>query len=52
MRGLYRIAFTTYKAGEVKGTFVAQVGAPVKIPGIIIAKDLDTLVKKIKESKK
>jgi hypothetical protein len=51
VRGLYRIAFTTYKAGQVNGTFVAQVGAPVKIPGIVIAKDLDTLLKKIKAGK-
>jgi hypothetical protein len=26
VRGLYRIAFTTYKRGEVKGSFVASVG--------------------------
>ncbi|MDO5969389.1 LipL32 family surface lipoprotein [Flavivirga aquimarina] len=28
--GLYRIGFTTYKRGEVKGTFLAQVAAPIK----------------------
>jgi hypothetical protein len=38
VRGMYRIAFTTYKVGEVKGTFVAQVGAPVKLPGTAIAR--------------
>lgn len=41
--GLYRIGFTTYKTGEVQGSFVAQVGAPVKLPGVGIAKDLDAL---------
>jgi hypothetical protein len=47
--GLYRIAFTTYKTGEVQGSFLAQVGAPVDIPGIVIAKDLTTLTKMIKK---
>lgn len=47
IRGLYRIAFTTYKVGEVKGTFVAQVGAPIKIPGVVIDKTLDGLLKQI-----
>jgi hypothetical protein len=46
--GLYRIGFTTYKTGEVQGSFLAQVGAPVDIPGIVIATDLDGLVKLIK----
>lgn len=41
--GLYRIGFTTYKTGEVQGSFVAQVGAPVKLPGVKIAKSLDEL---------
>lgn len=43
--GLYRIGFTTYKVGEVQGSFVAQVGAPVKLPGVKIAKTLDDLAK-------
>ncbi len=43
--GLYRIGFTTYKKGEVQGSFVAQIGAPVKLPGVQIAKDLDGLQK-------
>jgi len=51
VRGLYRIAFTTYKTGQVNGTFVAQVGAPIKIPGVVIAKDLETLAKMIKAAK-
>ncbi len=41
--GLYRIGFTTYKTGEVQGGFLAQVGAPVKLPGVKIAKDLNAL---------
>ena len=35
--GLYRIGFTTFKRGEVQGSFLAQIGAPVKLPGVAIA---------------
>ncbi len=45
--GLYRIGFTTYKTGEVQGGFVAQVGAPVKIPGVVISSSLDALMKQV-----
>ena len=45
--GLYRIGFTTYKTGEVQGGFLAQVGAPVKLPGVQIAKDLESLAKAV-----
>lgn len=41
--GLYRIGFTTFKRGEVKGTFLAQVGSPVKLPGVIITRNIDDL---------
>jgi hypothetical protein len=41
--GLYRIGFTTYKVGEVQGGFFAEVGAPVKLPGVKIAKTIDDL---------
>jgi hypothetical protein len=41
--GLYRIGFTTYKVGEVNGSFIAQVGAPIKLPGVKIARSLDEL---------
>ena len=36
LRGLYRISFTTYKPGEVKGSFVASVGLmfPPGISGV------------------
>ena len=47
--GLYRIGFTTYKTGEVKGTFLAEVGAPIKLPGVVMAKtiaELNALLKK------
>jgi hypothetical protein len=50
--GLYRIGFTTYKVGDVQGSFLAQVGAPIKIPGVVIAKDLESLVKMVNEGKK
>ncbi|MFI5218970.1 MAG: LipL32 family surface lipoprotein [Bacteroidia bacterium] len=43
--GLYRIGFTTYKTGEVQGSFIAQVGAPVKLPGVKIAKNPEDLAK-------
>jgi hypothetical protein len=42
--GLYRIGFTTFKTGEVQGSFVAQVGAPVKLPGIVIAATAEGIV--------
>ncbi len=45
--GLYRVGFTTYKTGEVNGTFLAEVGAPIALPGIIITKNIDEL-KKVK----
>ncbi|HNP32339.1 MAG TPA: Lipl32 family lipoprotein [Flavobacterium sp.] len=35
--GLYRIGFTTYKTGEVQGSFLAQLGAPIKLPGVSVA---------------
>lgn len=47
VRGMYRIVFTTYKVGEVKGTFLAQVGAPVKLPGVAIAPNPDELAKRV-----
>ncbi len=43
--GLYRIGFTTYKRGEVKGTFLAQVAAPIKLPGVVMAKTIVDLKK-------
>jgi hypothetical protein len=45
--GLYRIGFTTYKTGEVQGSFIAQVGAPVKLPGVQVSKDLESLMKAV-----
>ncbi len=44
VRGLYRIAFTTYRASPVEGTFVAQVGAPIELPGVVLAPDIDSLL--------
>lgn len=43
IRGLYRIALTTYKTGEVEGSFVATIGA--NVPGIKIATSLEELDK-------
>ncbi len=45
--GLYRIGFTTYKHGEVNGTFLAQVASPIKLPGVGVAKTIDELLKQI-----
>ena len=45
--GLYRIGFTTYKTGEVQGSFLAQVASPVKLPGVQIAQNLDALAKAV-----
>jgi hypothetical protein len=42
--GLYRIGFTTFKVGEVNGGFLAQIGAPVKLPGVIVAESLDKMI--------
>jgi len=49
VRGVYRIGFTTFKVGEVKGTFLAQIGAPIAIPGVVVAKSLDELAAAVKE---
>lgn len=50
VRGLYRIGFTTFKRGEVEGTFIAQVGAPIDLPGVVIAKTKAELVEAIKKA--
>lgn len=50
VRGLYRIGFTTYKRGEVKGTYIAQVGSPVKIPGVIMASSIEELQEKLAQN--
>lgn len=47
--GLYRIGFTTYKVGEVQGSFLAQVGAPVKLPGVGISSTLEDLLVQVKK---
>ncbi|GAA4279154.1 Lipl32 family lipoprotein [Aquimarina mytili] len=46
--GLYRVGFTTFKTGEVKGTFLAQVAAPIKLPGVVMAKTIEDLKKQFK----
>lgn len=45
VRGLYRIALTTYKRGEVEGSFVATVGT--NVPGVKLATSLDELHKMV-----
>ena len=44
--GLYRIGFTTYKRGEVTGSFLAQIGAPIKLPGVQIAAKPEQIIVK------
>ena len=41
--GLYRVGFTTFKRGEVKGTFLAQIAVPIKLPGVIVTRDITAL---------
>ena len=45
--GLYRIGFTSYKKGEVNGTFLAQVGSPVKLPGVVMSNTIDGLLEQM-----
>ena len=47
--GLYRIGFTTYKTGEVQGSFLAQLGAPVALPGVAVATNPEDLAKAAKK---
>ncbi|WP_034057244.1 LipL32 family surface lipoprotein [Lacinutrix jangbogonensis] len=47
-KGLYRIGFTSYKRGEVNGTFLAQIGSPIKLPGIVMSNSVAGLLKLIK----
>jgi hypothetical protein len=47
--GLYRIGFTTYKKGEVQGSFLAQIGAPIKLPGVAIAAKPEDLMAAVKK---
>jgi len=46
-RGLYRVSFRTYNHDGTKGTFLGQIGFPVKIPGIIVARNIDDLKTKL-----
>jgi hypothetical protein len=46
--GLYRIGFTTFKTGEVLGTFLAQVAAPIDIPGVVTGR-LDQVMTQLKK---
>ncbi|KAA1243847.1 LipL32 family surface lipoprotein [Aquimarina sp. RZ0] len=42
-RGLYKVSFRTYNHEGTKGTFLGQIGFPVKIPGVIIARTIEDL---------
>lgn len=46
-RGLYRIGFTSFKKGEVNGTFLAQVASPIKIPGVIMGKTVEDILSQL-----
>ncbi|GAB6391407.1 MAG: Lipl32 family lipoprotein [Treponematales bacterium] len=47
VRGLYRVSFTTFKRGEVEGSFLAQVAAPIALPGIVMGATVDEVKAKI-----
>jgi len=49
IRGLYRVGFTTYKKGEVEGTFLAQLGSPIALPGVVIGTDLKEIAAKVNQ---
>ena len=49
VRGLYRVGFTTYKHGEVRGSFYAEIGSPVELPGVAVAKTTDEILNLISE---
>ena len=42
--GLYRIGFTTYKRGVVEGSFIAEIGSNIKIPGVKIVSSIEDLI--------
>lgn len=48
VRGLYRITLTTYKRGDVAGSFITTIGS--NIPGIKIAETADKLHKLVNKS--
>jgi hypothetical protein len=49
IRGLYRVGFTTYKKGEVEGTFLAQLGSPIALPGVVVGTDLKEVADKVNQ---
>jgi hypothetical protein len=49
IRGLYRVGFTTYKRGEVEGTFLAQLGSPIALPGVVIGTDLKEVAAQVNQ---
>lgn len=46
--GLYRIGFTSFKKGEVNGTFLAQIGSPIKLPGVVMSNTIEGLQAQMK----
>jgi hypothetical protein len=42
--GLYRVAFTSFGSSEVEGSFLAQIGAPIAMPGVVIGQTIDEIV--------
>ena len=45
--GLYRVAFTSFGSREVEGSFLAQIGAPIALPGVIIGQTIDEVIETI-----
>ena len=48
-KGLYRIGFTSFKKGEVNGTFLAQIGSPIKLPGVVMSNTIEGLLDQMKQ---
>ncbi|MDH7444933.1 LipL32 family surface lipoprotein [Aquimarina sp. 2201CG14-23] len=46
-RGLYRISFQTYNHEGVKGTFLGQIGFPIKLPGVVISRNIEDLKREL-----
>lgn len=49
VRGMYRIAFTSYKVGDVQGSFVAEVGSVTELVGAAMARTQSELAPLVAE---
>ena len=49
--GLYRVAFTSFRSSDVEGSFLAQIGAPIAIPGVVIGQTIESVIEQINAKK-